>query len=142
MISVEFKKLNESAIPFKYSYEDDACMDIYCNTETFIPKMQTYIVKTGIAIKLPIGYEGRVIGRSGLASRGILVHHGVIDPGYTGEIGVIITNLSDRVFIANVGDRIAQFSIHRIYRMNFKETENLIDSYSKRGTNGYGSTGI
>lgn len=145
MIQINFKKLHEHAIPFKYNYENDACMDVYALEDIIIKRNETLIIRTGIAIELPKGFEGRVRGRSGLSSNGLLVHQGIIDEGYRGDIGVIITNIgykgtSSGNFRINSGDRIAQFSIHPVYKIHLIETDTL--SNSIRGTNGYGSSGL
>lgn len=138
---IEFIKLSKNAIPFKYSRSNDACMDMYASKGVFIEPGQTKIVYTDIALVIPKGYEGRIIGRSGHSSKGILVSHGVIDEEYRGNIGVIVTNLNESNIPMTIctGDRIAQFSIHRVNRVKMKEVEKL--SESNRQNNGFGSSG-
>ena len=86
MIRVKFKKLIDYAIPFKYTREGDACMDMYSVEDTTIEPNSTEVVSTGIALEIPIGFEGIVRGRSGLASKGIHVHIGTIESSYRGDI--------------------------------------------------------
>lgn len=101
------------------------------------------VVKTGLFVELPIGYEAQVRPRSGLAAKhGITVLNspGTIDADYRGEIGVILTNLSNTDFEIKNGDRIAQMVIAKHERVHFKEVNELTDS--ARGAGGFGSTGV
>ena len=140
MTCIKFKKLSEDAIPFTYAHEYDACMDMYAYTDTFINPGSTVIVPTGISVEIPPGYEGLVRGRSGLAAKGISVHLGTIDENYRGDVGVIVTNNTPFPFSITKGDRIAQFTIKPVIRIELIETDTLTDT--ERGTNGYGSSGI
>ncbi|MES2486395.1 MAG: dUTP diphosphatase [Bacteroidota bacterium] len=101
------------------------------------------IVKTGLFIELPIGYEAQVRPRSGLAAKkGITVLNspGTIDADYRGEIGVILVNLSDEPFTVENGERIAQLVIEKHERAEWIEAETLTDT--ARGAGGFGSTGV
>jgi dUTP pyrophosphatase len=140
MINVKFKKLSPNAIPFSYSREQDACMDMYALEGTTILAGTTKIISTGIAVEIPQGYEGLVRGRSGLASKGITAHLGTIDETYRGDIGIIITNNNALPFVVEVGMRLAQFTIKPVYRIQLEEVNEL--SNTIRGDNGYGSSGI
>ncbi len=100
------------------------------------------IVPTGLRIALPKGTEAQVRPRSGLAAKhGITVLNtpGTIDADYRGEVGVILINLSDKDFVINPGERIAQMVLARYERFEWEEVEQL-DSTS-RGEGGLGSTG-
>ena len=140
MIRVKFKKLIDYAIPFKYTREGDACMDMYSVEDTTIKPNSTEVVSTGIALEIPIGFEGIVRGRSGLASKGIHVHIGTIESSYRGDIGIIITNTTNKPFPINRGDRIAQFTVKQVNNILMEESEVL--SKTERGANGFGSSGI
>ena len=140
MIDVRYKKAKEDAIPFKYSREYDACLDMYSNEDTVLYPGDIRIVKTGIIVQIPAGFEGIVRGRSGMASRGILTHVGTIDENYRGEVGVILYNLSQDYYNIHKGDRIAQFTVKPAYRVAMTESEEL--SKTDRGDKGYGSSGI
>lgn len=140
MIKVKFKKLIDYAIPFKYTREGDACMDMYSVEDTIIEPNSTKIISTGIALEIPTGFEGIVRGRSGLASKGIHVHIGTIESSYRGNIGIIITNTTNKPFLINKGDRIAQFTVKSVNNILMKESEIL--SKTERGTDGFGSSGI
>ena len=138
-VKINFKKLTDTAIPFKYSREGDACMDMYADMDACISPNETVIVKTGIAVEIPEGFEGLVRGRSGLASRGIHVHLGTIDHTYRGDVGVIVTNNSLQVAYIHKGNRIAQFTVKPVYPIHLTEVEEL--SETERGEQGYGSSG-
>ena len=140
MINVKFKKLNPNAIPFSYSREQDACMDMYALEGTIIPAGTTKIIPTGIAVEIPQDYEGLVRGRSGLASKGITAHLGTIDETYRGDVGMIIANHTNADFKVEAGMRLAQFTVKPVYHIQLEEVEELSDT--SRGSNGYGSSGV
>ncbi len=101
------------------------------------------IVKTGLFIELPIGYEAQVRPRSGLAAKkGITVLNspGTVDADYRGEIGVILVNLSNEAFVIENGERIAQLIIAKHERAEWIEVPEL--SETSRGEGGFGSTGV
>lgn len=129
------------------AYETDgaAGMDLRANINESITlkTLERAIVKTGLFISLPIGFEAQVRPRSGLAAKkGITVLNspGTVDADYRGEIGVILVNLSNEEFVVNDGERIAQLIIAKHERANWKEVEVL--SETERGSGGFGSTGV
>ena len=98
-------------------------------------------VPTGIAIELPAGYEAQVRPRSGLALKhGITMPNGpgTIDPGYRGEIRVILLNLGAEAYTVHAGDRIAQLIIARYEAVEWDESAL---AGSERGAGGFGSSG-
>ena len=105
--------------------------------------LERAIIKTGLFIALPVGYEAQVRPRSGLAAKkGITVLNspGTVDADYRGEIGVILVNLSNEDFVVNDGERIAQLVIAKHERVNWQEVEVLNET--ERGAGGFGSTGV
>jgi dUTP pyrophosphatase len=112
-------------------------------TESIVLKpLERAIVKTGLFIELPIGFEAQVRPRSGLAAKhGITVLNspGTIDADYRGEIGVILVNLSSQDFEIQNGERIAQLVIAKHERADWHLVETL--SETSRGEGGFGSTG-
>ena len=129
------------------SYETSASagMDIRANiTESITLKpLERAIIKTGLFIALPEGYEAQIRPRSGLAAKfGITVLNapGTIDADYRGEIGVILVNLSNEEFTIKDGDRVAQMIIAAYVHTKWEEVNVLNDT--KRGSGGFGSTGI
>jgi dUTP pyrophosphatase len=129
------------------SYETiaSAGMDLRANIAEPITlkSLERTIVKTGLFIELPIGYEAQVRPRSGLAAKkGITVLNspGTVDADYRGEIGVILVNLSQDDFIIENGERIAQLVIAKHERAEWISVEEL--SETSRGEDGFGSTGL
>ena len=140
------KVINKSKLDLpKYQTELSAGMDLYANIDepiTLKPLERT-LVKTGLFISLPKGYEAQVRPRSGLAFKnGITVLNtpGTIDADYRGEIGVILVNLSSQDFTINDGDRIAQMVIAKHETAIWEEVENLDET--NRGEGGFGSSGV
>jgi dUTP pyrophosphatase len=98
-------------------------------------------VPTGIAIELPAGYEAQIRPRSGLALKHAITlpnSPATIDPGYRGEIRVILLNLGTAPYQIERGDRIAQMVIAKYVAVEWAEEE--LGS-SVRGTGGFGSSG-
>ncbi len=128
-----------------YSTIAAAGMDLRANIdeEITLQPLERTIVKTGIFIQLPIGYEAQVRPRSGLAfKKGITVLNspGTIDADYRGEVGVILVNLSSETFVIKDGERIAQMVIAKHEQAKWVEAEILDES--TRGAGGFGSTGV
>lgn len=105
--------------------------------------LERTLVKTGLFIELPIGFEAQVRPRSGLAfKKGITVLNspGTVDADYRGEIGVILVNLSNEAFVIENGERIAQLIIAKHERAEWIQVQDL--SETSRGEGGFGSTGV
>lgn len=105
--------------------------------------MQRCMVKTGLFIELPVGFEAQVRPRSGLAlKKGITVLNspGTIDADYRGEICILLINFGEEEFVINDGERIAQMIIARHERAEWEETIELSDT--ERGSGGFGHTGV
>jgi dUTP pyrophosphatase len=99
----------------------------------------TQMVRTGLAMELPSTHGALVEDRSGLAVRGITTLAGVIDPGYRGELKIVLTNLSTEEQVVAPGHRIAQLRIVERIQAVFEETDMLAET--PRGGGGFGSTG-
>ncbi|ALM21179.1 deoxyuridine 5'-triphosphate nucleotidohydrolase [Nonlabens sp. MIC269] len=128
-----------------YETLGSAGMDLRANlTESISLKpLERTIVKTGLFIELPVGYEAQVRPRSGLAAKkGITVLNspGTVDADYRGEIGVILVNLSNEEFVIENGERVAQLVIAKHERVIWNEVDVLSDT--GRGAGGFGSTGV
>lgn len=128
-----------------YETRASAGMDLRANlAEPIVLKpLERALVKTGLFIELPLGYEAQVRPRSGLAfKKGITVLNspGTVDADYRGEIGVILVNLSNEEFTVENGERIAQLVIAKHERAEWLEVTEL--SETSRGEGGFGSTGV
>lgn len=143
---MQIKIINKSnhELP-NYETIASAGMDLRANISEPITlkSLERTIVKTGLFIELPIGYEAQVRPRSGLAAKkGITVLNspGTVDADYRGEIGVILVNLSNEDFVIENGERIAQLIIAKHERAEWIEVTEL--SETSRGEAGFGSTGV
>ncbi|MFT6794904.1 MAG: dUTP pyrophosphatase [Maribacter sp.] len=143
---MRIKIINKSAHELPH-YETGASagMDLRANISepvTLEPLART-IIRTGLFMELPVGYEAQVRPRSGLAAKkGITVLNapGTIDADYRGEVGVILVNLSGETFVIENGERIAQMIITKHERAEWEQVELLSDTL--RGDGGFGSTGV
>jgi len=143
-MTVQIINKSKHATPH-YETEGAAGMDLRANISESITlkPLERTIVKTGLFIALPVGFEAQVRPRSGLAAKkGITVLNapGTIDADYRGEIGVILVNLSNENFVINDGERIAQLVIAKHERIVWKEVSALDET--ERGAGGFGSTGV
>ena len=142
---MEIKIVNKSNHPLPhYGTEAAAGVDLRANiTESITLKpLERTLVKTGLFIELPVGYEAQVRPRSGLAYKhGLTVLNtpGTIDADYRGEIGVILVNLSNEDFTIENGERVAQMVIAKHEQAEWSLVEELSDT--TRGAGGFGSTG-
>ncbi|WP_299619061.1 dUTP diphosphatase [uncultured Tenacibaculum sp.] len=143
-MNVEIINKSKHQIP-TYETEGSAGMDLRANLNepVILKPLERAIIKTGLFIALPQGYEAQVRPRSGLAAKkGITVLNspGTVDADYRGEIGVILVNLSNDEFTVNDGERIAQLVIAKHERVNWQEVSVLDET--ERGAGGFGSTGV
>jgi len=137
--------INKSNNPLP-SYETSASAGL--DIRAFIEEKYTLkpserkLIKTGLFLEIPEGYEAQVRPRSGLALKNgitVLNSPGTIDADYRGEIGVILINHSSEIFEINSGDRIAQLVFAKVEQAIWYETESLNET--ERGEGGFGSTG-
>ena len=136
------KKLHPDARLPQYAHgpEEDAGMDLCAVERIVLSPGVAQGVPTGIAIELPAGYEAQVRPRSGMALKhSITVNFGTIDPGYRGEIRVVMFNLGAGDYVIQKGDRIAQLIVARYEPVEWEEGDELGES--RRGAGGFGSSG-
>ena len=141
-INVNIQKISPDAILPKYAHPSDAGADIFAVEETLIPPSSTVLVKTGLKVAIPCGYEIQIRPRSGLSLKTplrVANAPGTIDSNYRGEICVIMTNTGNNALTINKGDRIAQMVISPSPMIVWNETDNLDET--DRGDGGFGSTG-
>lgn len=146
MEKIKVKVINKSGYDLpEYKTPQSAGMDLRANIDEAVTlePLHRRLVKTGLFIALPEGYEAQIRPRSGLALKhGITVLNtpGTVDADYRGEIMVLLINLSNISFIINPGDRIAQMVIARHEQAEFTLVDELDDT--ERGEGGMGHTGI
>lgn len=144
MTNVNIKKLDPKATIPTYGSEFAAGCDLYaCLDESItIEPHQTVLIKTGLALEVPVGYAGLIYARSGLASKRNLAPAnkvGVVDADYRGEVMVALHNHGTNPQTIEHGERIAQMVIAPFLTANFIEVDTLSDTV--RGEGGFGSTG-
>ncbi len=142
---IKVKIINKSKHPLpKYQTDFSAGMDLYASLETpiVLNSLGRALIPTGLFIALPEGYEAQIRPRSGLAFKNgvtVLNTPGTIDADYRGEIKVLLINLSDKSFIINDGERIAQMIIAQYSKITWQAVEILDETV--RGEGGFGHTG-
>ena len=127
------KTKDTAKIPAK-SKELDCGLDVFLPEDIELKPFETYVIGTGLSVEIPEGFAGILGPRSSIASKGIIIHRAIIDPGYKGEIHMIVTNCSGNDYFFKKGDRLCSLVCYSI--MN--PTINPIDD---RGLNGFGSSG-
>ena len=143
---IQIKVINKGHQPLPtYATAQSAGMDLRANIEApqILKPMERKLITTGLYIALPEGYEAQIRPRSGLALKhGITVLNtpGTIDADYRGEIMVLLVNFSDKEFVINDGERIAQMVIAQHEQGQFVEVTQL--DKTDRGAGGYGHTGV
>ncbi len=141
-VLIKVLKLHPDAQLPRYAHTGpfgDLAADLYAAVGVTLNAGATLAVPTGVALEFPATHGALVEDRSGLAVRGITTLAGVIDPGYRGEIKVVLTNLSAGAVAIKAGDRIAQLRIVRRIEASFEEVAELVAA--PRGAGGFGSTG-
>ena len=141
-MEIEIKKLHPNAIIPEYAHAGDSGCDLFSVEETIINHGEIGVIKTGLSIAVPVGFEAQVRPKSGLALKAgltVLNTPGTVDAGYRGEIGVILINHGDQYQI-KAGQKIAQLVICPVVRAKFVEVSEL--DTTARGEGSYGSTGL
>ena len=143
---IQIKVVNKGHQPLpQYATAQSAGMDLRANLSepVVLRPLEHRLIPTGLHIALPPGYEAQVRPRSGLALKhgiSVLNSPGTIDADYRGEMGVLLVNFSDRDFVVNDGERIAQMVIARHEQGEWIEAVEL--DATERGEGGYGHTGV
>lgn len=140
-MKIRIKKLHpDAALPvYAHGPEEDAGLDLRAVESALLSPGVAQAVPTGIAIELPPGHEAQIRPRSGMALKhSLTVNFGTIDPGYRGEIRVIMFNLGHADYKIEKGDRIAQLVVAKYESIDWEEAD-LGDS--QRGAGGFGSSG-
>ncbi|HKE24902.1 MAG TPA: dUTP diphosphatase [Bryobacteraceae bacterium] len=140
---MRIQKLRPDAVLPEYAHgpDEDAGMDLRAVEQVILEPGVPQLVPTGLAIEVPPGYEAQVRPRSGLALKHAIAMPnapGTIDPGYRGEVRVILLNLGREPYAIHPGDRIAQMIVARYEAVEWSEGD-LAES--RRGTGGFGSSG-
>ena len=137
------KKLSKDAIVPSYAHSGDSGMDLFANEAAELQPGERKLVRTGIAVAVPKGFEAQVRPKSGIALKdgiSVLNTPGTVDSGYRGEVGVILINLGSKAQKIEKGKKIAQMIISRVEEASVEVVEELDET--RRGSGGFGSTGV
>ena len=145
MTEILIKRLSKDVALPKYETEGSSGLDLAANIDEQIKILpgKSEIISTGLAVAIPKNFEIQIRPRSGLAAKSqisVLNTPGTIDADYRGELKVILINLSDKVFVVEKGLRIAQMVLCPVIKATLREVTELENT--KRGSGGFGSTGI
>ena len=141
---IEFAKLNSEAIIPTQGSPQAAGWDLYALEETIVKRNTSSMIKTGLAIAIPIGWEGQIRCRSSLGKKGMIMPNGIgtIDSDYRGELMVLATWIGQGdEFVVEKGERVAQLLFSRVPSVKFVERDFDQLGSTDRGTGGFGSTG-
>jgi dUTP pyrophosphatase len=143
IMRIRIKKIHPGAVLPSYAHgpDEDAGMDLCAVEDAVLDPGVPRLVATGLTVEIPSGYEAQVRPRSGLALRhsiGMPNAPGTIDPGYRGEVRVVLLNLGRDPYTIRAGDRIAQMIVAKYEAVEWVE-EDLAQSV--RGSGGFGSSG-
>lgn len=147
-ITVKFKKLHPAACVPEYMTTGAAGADVYAVVEEpqggplVIKAGEHRLVRTGLALEVPPGYEMQIRPRSSLALKQrvtVLNSPSTIDNDYRGEVGIVLVNHGENAFFLYGGERIAQFVLQPVFRAAYEKADEL--SATDRGAGGFGSTG-
>ena len=144
MVKILIKKTNKEVITPKYKTDGSSGVDLsaFLEKKVVIKPNNSELIPTGLQVAIPEELEIQIRPRSGLAAKesiGVLNSPGTIDSDYRGELKIILFNHSNKDFIINNGDRIAQMVLVPILKMEFEEVDSLPETI--RGQGGFGSTG-
>lgn len=142
VLKYSYKSVNKEP---EYAYPTDSGFDLRANKKVTLGPLERDLVPTGLYLEIPQGYEVQVRPKSGLAiNKGLSVVNtpGTVDEGYTGEIQVILINLSNETHTIEIGDKIAQAVLTPVMAGKYVNLQRVLNVDDKdRGNNGFGSTG-
>ncbi len=138
-MKIKIKKLYPDTKMPSYAHPGDVGLDIYAMEDIVIPPGGHYRFMNGFALEFPSGYAALVKDKSSISKAGLQTMGGVFDAGFRGEYNVHLVNLSDKPYIVEKGDKVAQLLIMPVEIVELEEVDELSDS--SRGTGQFGSTG-
>ena len=139
-MELKVKRLTETARLPEKEHQGDLGYDVFADDDKWIPYGEYRLISTGISVLNNTYKYGFLIkDRSSIAMKGLFTHAGVIDAGYTGEIKILFHNVSNTSIKIEKGDKIAQLVPTKVVNFEIEEGDELFKT--KRGENGFGSTG-
>ncbi len=143
-VRLQWKKLTQTAKGPQKAHHEDAAWDLYadCPEDIYIEDGETKIIPTGLAVMPPEGWACDIRGRSGMNSKGKFVILGLVDSYYTGAWGIVVHNGTRHPIKIQHHDKIAQFTVQKVYKSSLVEVEDFEVNDDKRGSGGFGSSGV
>ena len=139
-MELKVKRLTDTAKLPEKAHQSDLGYDVFADEDKWIPYGEYRLISTGISVFNNTYRYGFIIkDRSSIAMKGLFTHAGVIDAGYTGEIKIFFHNVSNTSIKIEKGDKIAQLVPTKVINFEVEEVDELFQT--KRGENGFGSTG-
>lgn len=136
---MKIKLLNAKAPLPKKSHLPDSGLDLFMPEGFTIEPFETKTVGLGLAVAIPEGHAGILVPRSSIAQKGLIIQTSIIDPDYTGEIHLIITNCSTHTVVIKKNDRVCSLCCFSVLNPVVEVVSEL--PQTERGDNGLGSTG-
>jgi dUTP pyrophosphatase len=143
-VEIGIAKLEPDAITPTQGSAHAAGWDLYALEETIVKKYQSSVIRTGIAVAIPNGWEGQIRCRSSLGKKGMIMPNGIgtIDSDYRGELMVLATWIGQgEEFLISKGERVAQLLFAQVPTVRFVEMEYNELGITDRGVGGFGSSG-
>lgn len=135
---MKLKLFKDIKLPQK-SHLPDSGLDIFLPQRITLLPLQTATIGLGFGVAIPEGFAGLIVPRSSIAEQGLLIQTAAIDPDYSGEIHLIITNCSNNCVDIERGQRVCSLIVYSILNPYIEIVDELPSSYRKE--NGLGSTG-
>lgn len=136
---MKIRLFKDSTIMPKKSHLPDSGLDIFMPTSFDLEPLETKTVGLELAVAIPEGFAGMLVPRSSIAERGLIIQTAVIDPDYTGEIHLIITNCSNKKVSIDRGQRVCSLIVYSVLNLRLDAVDKL--DQTDRGDKGLGSTG-
>lgn len=136
---MKIKRFNKDIKLPEKSHLPDVGLDIFMPCNLHINSFITKTIPLGIGVSIPEGHAGMLVPRSSIADKGLIIQTAIIDPDYTGELHLIITNCSYESYNIKKGDRVCSLVVYNVLNARIEEVEEF--ETTERGTNGLGSTG-
>ena len=135
---MKIKLMKDVQLP-KKSHLPDSGLDCFMPESFELKPLETKTVGLGIGIQVPEGFAGMLVPRSSIAEKGLLIQTSIIDPDYTGEIHLIITNCSNSNVVIEKNQRVCSLVVYNVLNVRLDVVYNF--EHTDRGNNGLGSTG-
>lgn len=136
---MKIKLLDKGKFPTK-SHKEDIGLDLYLPEKIILTPFETKTIGLKMCVAIPEGFAGMIVPRSSIAKKGLIMQTQIIDPGYQGEIHLIVTNCSNSIQAFDENERLCSLVVYSILNPYLEEV-NEFTEISSRGKNGLGSSG-